>query len=142
MPDPVVTLPGPLEPTPPPTLPGDSTPSAEPSLAAVASSDHGGPGAPPGNGGSSGDAAPLKGLDPAAFAGGVIHEAAVRISTVVKPAAAAAVATTFSFPLILMLAVLLFLVLQRRLDDRDPKLRAAPRSTAEALLEFEDEDRL
>jgi hypothetical protein len=41
-----------------------------------------------------------------------------------------------------MLAVLLFLLVQRRLDDRDPKLRAALRSPADALLEFEDEDRL
>jgi hypothetical protein len=41
-----------------------------------------------------------------------------------------------------MLAVLLFLVVQSRLDDRDPKLRAAPGSTAETLLTFEDEEAL
>ena len=60
----------------------------------------------------------------------------------VKPAAAAAVATTFSFPLALMVAVLLFLFVQRYLDARDPKLRAAPRSMADALVEFQDEERL
>jgi hypothetical protein len=108
----------------------------------VALGDHGDRGTPKGTGGSSGGSAPVKGLDPAGFAGTVIYEAATRVSTVVKPVAAAAVATTFTFPLVLMLAVLLFLLVQRRLDDRDPKLRAAPRSTAEALLEFEDEDRL
>jgi hypothetical protein len=52
------------------------------------------------------------------------------------------VASTFSFPLALMLAVLLFLLVQRQLDHRDPKLRAAPRTLADALLAFEDEDRL
>ena len=86
--------------------------------------------------------APAPGLDPAVIAGAVFNEAAVRVAVVVKPAAAAAVATTFSFPLILMMAVLLFLLVQRRLDARDPKLRAAPRSAADSLLEFKDEDGL
>jgi hypothetical protein len=144
----VLTLPDPLEPSAPPILPGNPGSTPQPSSAEVvlgargdAGSSSGGGGSSAG-GGSSGDAAPLRGLDPGAFAGSVIHEAAVQVSTVVKPAAAAAVATSFGFPLILMLAVLFFLLIQRRLDDRDPKLRAAPRSTAEALLEFEDEDRL
>ena len=48
-------------------------------------------------------AAPFEGLDPAVIAGKVFTEAAVRVSSVVKPAAAAAVATTFSFPLVLMI---------------------------------------
>jgi hypothetical protein len=87
-------------------------------------------------------AGPRPGLDPGAIADTVLNEAVVRVSTVVKPAAAAAVATTFSFPLVLMLAVLLFLLVQRWLDARDPKLRAAPRSTAETWLEFQDEERL
>ncbi len=86
--------------------------------------------------------APAPGLDPGAFAGNVINEAAVQVAVVVKPAAAAAVATTFSFPLALMVAVLLFLFVQRYLDARDPKLRAAPRSMADALVEFQDEERL
>ena len=85
---------------------------------------------------------PEPGLDPALIADTVIAEAAVRVGTVVKPAAAAAVASTFSFPLTLMIAVLLFLLVQRHMDARDPKLRAAPRTTAEALLEFQDEDGL
>ena len=41
-----------------------------------------------------------------------------------------------------MLAVLVFLLVQRFVDGRDPKLRAAPRSAGEALLEFRDEDGL
>jgi hypothetical protein len=101
-----------------------------------------------GSGGSSGgrqgptQPKPAPGVDPGVIADTVISEAAIRVGTVVKPAAAAAVATTFSFPLTLMIAVLAFLILQRFMDARDPKLRAAPRSTAEALLEFKDEEAL
>jgi hypothetical protein len=87
-------------------------------------------------------AAPIPGLDPGVIATTVINEAAIRVSVVVKPAAAAAVATTFSFPLALMLAVLLFLLVQRHLDARDPKLRVAPRSNADSVVEFQDEDGL
>jgi hypothetical protein len=116
--------------------------SANPSAVAIVQGDQGVAGPPGGNHGSSGDQAPIRGLDPGGIAGSVIHEAATSVSTVVKPAAAAAVAATFSFPLVLMFAVLFFLLVQRRLDDRDPKLRAAPRSQAEAWLEFEEEDRL
>jgi hypothetical protein len=61
---------------------------------------------------------------------------------VVRPAAAAAVASSFTFPLLLMLAVLLFLAIQAQLDRRDPKLRNAPRTTAETFLPFEDEAQL
>ncbi|HYC06368.1 MAG TPA: hypothetical protein VEG29_00455 [Candidatus Binatia bacterium] len=64
------------------------------------------------------------------------------VSSVVKPAAAAAVATTFSFPLALMLAVLLFLLCQSFLDRRDPKLRAAPGSRTETTVPFEEEEKL
>jgi len=64
------------------------------------------------------------------------------VGSVVKPAAAAAVATTFSFPLALMLAVLIFLLGQSFLDRRDPKLRAAPDSTAETSVPFEEEEKL
>jgi hypothetical protein len=112
-----------------------------------------GPGTEGGGGGtgSTGDSgaprpaprpAPASGLDPGALAGNVINEAAVQVAVVVQPAAAAAVATTFSFPLALMVAVLFFLFVQRFLDARDPKLRAAPRSMADALVEFQDEERL
>jgi len=44
--------------------------------------------------------------------------------------------------LTLMLAVLGFLLVQRYVDRRDPKLRAAPRSTADGLVEFKDEEGL
>jgi hypothetical protein len=40
-----------------------------------------------------------------------------------------------------MLAVILFLVIQSRLDGRDPKLRAAPLTIAETYLPFADEIR-
>jgi hypothetical protein len=64
-----------------------------------------------------------------------VHQA----STIVKPAAAAAVASTFAFPLLLMLLVLFFLVVQPRMDGRDPKLRAAPRTATETFVPFEEE---
>jgi hypothetical protein len=73
---------------------------------------------------------------------GIISGVAQQISKTVKPAAAAAVVTTFSFPLILMVAVLLFLLVQSRLDGRDPKLRAAPLTASETILPFRDEDQL
>jgi len=62
------------------------------------------------------------------------------VDTVVQPTAAAAVATTFTFPLALMVLVVIFLVVQPRVDRMDPKLRAAPTTAAESLLGFEDED--
>jgi hypothetical protein len=40
-----------------------------------------------------------------------------------------------------MLAVILFLVVQSRLDGRDPKLRSAPLTTADTILPFVDEAR-
>jgi hypothetical protein len=75
-------------------------------------------------------------------ANAVFSEALVRVAIVVKPKAAAAVATTFGFPLVLMLAVLMFLLVQGFLDARDPKLRKAPRSKADVVLEFQEEERL
>ncbi len=60
---------------------------------------------------------------------------------VLRPEAAASVATTFGFPLALALLVLLFLLVQSRMDDRDPKLRSAPRSVADSLVAFEDDAR-
>ena len=75
--------------------------------------------------------------------GGVLDyvaDAAVdQAEIIVKPAAAAAVASSFAFPLILMLAVLFFLVVQPRMDGRDPKLRNAPRSASETLVQFEED---
>jgi hypothetical protein len=60
----------------------------------------------------------------------------------VRPEAAARVATTFGFPLALMLAVLLFLVVQHQIDRRDPKLRHAPRALNDTMQRFRDEDEL
>jgi hypothetical protein len=71
----------------------------------------------------------------------VVTEAVERVNDAVKPAAAAAVATTFTFPIGLMLAVLLFLIVQSRLDRRDPKLRSEA-GASQATLQFEDEDSL
>lgn len=102
--------------------------------------DAGGPGPLAPTSGTGG--APVAGIDPGSVADAVFSEAMVRVATVVKPKAAAAVATTFSFPLILMLAVLLFLLGQHILDARDPKMRAMPRSAADAVLEFQDEEHL
>jgi hypothetical protein len=53
-----------------------------------------------------------------------------------------AVAATFSFPLVLMIAVLLFLLGQSRFDSRDPKLRAAPLTASDTILPFRDEESL
>ncbi len=68
-----------------------------------------------------------------------VANVADRVGATVKPAAAVAVATTFSFPLLLMLAVLLFLLGQAHLDHRDPKLRVAPMTAAETAVTFEEE---
>ena len=68
--------------------------------------------------------------------GGFLSAAGGQISTVVGPAAV--VATSFSFPLALMLAVVIFLVVQSRIDSRDPKLRAAPQTMAETVVRFKE----
>jgi hypothetical protein len=61
------------------------------------------------------------------------------VGSAVKPEAATAVAETFGFPLALMLVVFGFLLIQSRMDDRDPKLRRAPLTTAETTILFVDE---
>jgi hypothetical protein len=71
----------------------------------------------------------------------VLGAVSEQVEAALKPEAVEAVAKTFSFPLALAVVVVLFLLLQKRLDDRDPKLRYAPRSSGEAYLVFEDEDR-
>lgn len=72
----------------------------------------------------------------------VVTTVSDQVRATVKPEAVAAVATTFTFPLILMIAVLLFLIAQGRLDGRDPKLREAPLTTREATIAFADEAEL
>lgn len=74
--------------------------------------------------------------------GGVLAAAVEQVSTVVKPEAAALVATAFSFPLILMAAVVCFLIGQGRIDARDPKLRSAPRTPKDLVIGFQEEDEL
>jgi hypothetical protein len=72
----------------------------------------------------------------------ILAQAVSRVTAVVKPDAAAAVASTFGFPLGLMVAVLGYLVAQGRVDQRDPKLRAAPQTNAETIVPFLEEDTL
>jgi hypothetical protein len=76
---------------------------------------------------------------PADFFSGLVASVADRVGPTVQPAAAAAVATAFGFPLALMLAVLAFLVIQSRLDGRDPKLRSAPLTSADTIVPFANE---
>jgi hypothetical protein len=73
---------------------------------------------------------------------GIVGRFAEQLGASLKPAVAAAIATNFGFPLILMIAVLLFILIQSRLDDRDPKLRVAPLPAAEMVVPFLDEDHL
>lgn len=83
-------------------------------------------------------------IDPGPFAGAalfgtIVTEVVDGVRATVKPAAVAAVATTFGFPLALMVAVLIFLVVQGRLDGGDPKLRTAPLTRADRRIVFHDE---
>jgi hypothetical protein len=80
---------------------------------------------------------PASHLGPGDLLGSFVTGVAERFGPSVKPAVA--IAATFGFPLALMLAVLLFLIIQSRLDDRDPKLRAAPLTSSETYLPFADE---
>jgi hypothetical protein len=65
-------------------------------------------------------------LSPFDILGSVVTGAVGNVGLVIQPAAA--------------LAVLLFLVIQDQVDRRDPKLRAAPRNSAEVLIRFETEE--
>ncbi len=64
------------------------------------------------------------------------------VGLILRPEAALAVATEFTFPLALAIAVLVFLVAQDQVDRRDPKLRAAPERMTDALIRFEPEEQL
>jgi hypothetical protein len=79
-------------------------------------------------------------LSPFDILGSVVAGAVGNVGLVIQPAAALAVASEFTFPLALAVAVLLFLVIQDQVDRRDPKLRAAPRNSAEVLIRFETEE--
>ena len=71
----------------------------------------------------------------------VLSAVGEQVRTTVKPAVVAAIATTFTFPLALAILVVLYLLVQARLDGRDPKLRFAPTSAGETYIAFEEEDR-
>jgi hypothetical protein len=72
----------------------------------------------------------------------VLSAAVSQVSAMVKPDAVAAVAKTFTFPLALMLLVLLYLVVQHRMDRLDPKLRTAPQSASQTVVAFQEEEQL
>ncbi|MGH2456691.1 MAG: hypothetical protein ACRDHD_10600, partial [Candidatus Limnocylindria bacterium] len=72
----------------------------------------------------------------------VLSAAADQVRRAVKPEAALAVTTEFTFPLALALAVLAYLVVQGRVDYRDPKLRIAPQHVTETIVKFQEEDQL
>lgn len=74
--------------------------------------------------------------------GQVVTAAAEQVARVVRTEAAVAIASQFTFPLALALAVLAFLVIQGHVDRRDPKLRIAPQNVVETLLTFRTEDEL
>ena len=78
-------------------------------------------------------------LEPVGIVGGIVLRVADQVAASVQPEAVQAVATTFTFPLGLMLAVLLFLFVQHRLDRRDPKLRSGPAAGAEIVIPFVEE---
>jgi hypothetical protein len=85
------------------------------------------------------DAAPFAVVlpEPAAIVRNIVNGVSQQVAATVRPAAVAAVAQAFTFPLILMVAVLLFLIAQWRMDD--PKFRMAPLNRAETTISFEDE---
>ena len=85
---------------------------------------------------------PADSIGPVAVVGQVLTAAAQEIVRVVRPEAAVAVATEFGFPLALAAAVLGFLMIQGYVDRRDPKLRMAPQTTLETIMQFKTEEQL
>jgi hypothetical protein len=81
-------------------------------------------------------------LEPAGVVGRVVDAAVNGVARVVRADAVVAVAAHFTFPLALALAVFCFLLIQNRVDRRDPKLRIAPQHVIETLLTFRTEDEL
>jgi hypothetical protein len=74
--------------------------------------------------------------EPAAIVRNIVDGVSEQVAATVRPAAVVAVAQAFSFPLVLMVAVLLFLIGQWRMDD--PKFRMAPLNRAETTIPFEE----
>ncbi len=134
------------DPTPAPDA--DPTPapdgSQDPKTALVLPVGEGGPSGPRSSGdGPAGPRSdsmvgPAPGLQPdgPSSALGIALEGAARLF---RPEVAATVATVFGFPILLALLVLLFLLVQSRVDHRDPKLRAAPLTLADTLVPFADD---
>ena len=120
----------------PATQAGSDDPSTTPSPALIAGGGGSGPGSPPDGAPAGGGGA---GIPPQAPDRGGLGAAFAGFGSLLKPEAAGAVAANFGFPIALMVAVALFLLLQPRLDRRDPKLHKAPRTYAEMLLAFEHE---
>jgi hypothetical protein len=69
----------------------------------------------------------------------VAETVASSVNTVVQPDAAASVAESFSFPLALMVIVVLFLLAQPRVDRKDPRLLAVAQAN-DPEIQFEGED--
>jgi hypothetical protein len=72
----------------------------------------------------------------------VVAAAVQGVTWAVRPEAAIGVADEFSFPIALTLSVVAYLVIQGRIDRRDPKLRLAPLHAAETVVRFEQEAEL
>lgn len=87
-------------------------------------------------------AAPAMPVERDGILGQTFQVIAHSVSRAVRPEAAAQVATTFSFPLGLMVAVILFVVVQDQVDRRDPKLRSAPRNVFDTVVRFKEEHEL
>jgi hypothetical protein len=79
---------------------------------------------------------------PGAVVGQVVLSAVQHVVRAVRPEAAVAVATQFTFPLALALAVVGYLIVQGLVDRRDPKLRMAPQHAGETYLTFVAEEQL
>lgn len=122
----------PSSPAPPVT---GATPSPTPSAAAGLQPP---PVLPPSRPGG-GSAVPPPGAPPPTAVEGEAQAAGQQSLTLLKPEAAAAVATAFSFPLLLMIAVVVYLIAQEWMDARDPKLRAAARRREDNLVPFRHE---
>ena len=85
---------------------------------------------------------PVNSVGPVGVVGQVLSAAAQQVVRAVQPEAAVAVATEFGFPLALAAAVLGFLMIQGYVDRRDPKLRMAPQTTRETIMQFKAEEQL
>jgi hypothetical protein len=77
--------------------------------------------------------------EPGVIVQGFVDGVSQQVTATVKPAAVVAVAEAFTFPLILMVVVLLFLIGQWRMED--PKFRMAPLNRSESTIRFEEEAR-